>query len=255
MKKMIISIAAASALLFTGCFFDSDTATVQINLGNMPIAKVEKKSLIDRFLLFFAKEAVAQTGPGDFDVTTVHIGAFDSNNQLLAKKSINVTAGEYPENNIVSFDVPARNGVTIVVLGEKEIMGSASSTYEISYYGKSAPQSLTAGEIKDVSIEVFDLKKTIFADEYSDNFLNCRHTSQEEGNAKMAWNTIFGSSKINIEYERNYETHIEYVGIYSGSGNSCINDKYNLVSNAYQITLHFDFAGSSSEPHRIDNMP
>ncbi len=66
MKKIIISLSAITALLFTGCFVDSDTATVRINLGNLPVAKVEKKSLIDRFLMIFSREAVAQSNnPAD----------------------------------------------------------------------------------------------------------------------------------------------------------------------------------------------
>ena len=152
MKKIIISLAAASLLVFSGCFIDSDTATVRINLGNIPVAKVEKKSLIDRFLMIFAKEAVAQEMPGD--IIAVHLGAFDSNNQLLAKKSINVSAGEYPADNVVSFDVPARSGVTIVVLGERFI-DEIALINDISHYGKNeVPLDLTAGVTETIIVNM-----------------------------------------------------------------------------------------------------
>ena len=238
MKKIIISLAAASALLFTGCFIDSDTATVRINLGNLPVAKVEKKSLIDRFLMIFAKEAVAQQVP--LGITAVHIGAFDSNNQLLAKKSISVD--NYPENNIVSFDVPARSGVTIVVLGEEEIMGPLP-TYEITFYGRNeVPLSLTAGATENVEIWMNHISELI----YISNF---RYTSAPaEYNAPIAWDIIFGSSKIDLEYNTDQLDPTYFELIYSGSGNNCINDSYeSFLSDSYRVTLHFDFAGQSSD--------
>lgn len=144
MKKTIISLLAITSLLFTGCFIDSDTATVRINLGNLPIAKVEKKSLIDKFLLIFAKEAVAQSTPPPVEITAVHLAAFDSNKQILAKKTI--TIGNYPADNIVEFDVPARNNITILVLGE-------NGSQRAGYYGYDAAD-LNAGETVEMTIHI-----------------------------------------------------------------------------------------------------
>jgi len=236
MKKIIIASAAASVLFFTGCFIDSDTATVRINLGNIPVANVEKKSIIDRFLMIFAKEAMAQVASG---VTIVHLGAFDSNNQLLAKKSISVD--NYPENNIVEFDVPARSGVTIVVLGEEEITGPHPA-YEIRYYGKNeVPLNLNAGATENVEIWM----NTISDLTYLSHF---RYTSVPAGNnASMAWDIIFGSSTIVLEYNID-QTGSNYVVIYSGAGNSCINNQYDsAVGDYYKLTVNFSFAGRSSE--------
>ena len=180
MKKTIVSLTATIALVFTGCFIDSDTATVRINLGNIPVAKVEKKSLIDRFLMIFAKEAVAQEMPGD--IIAVHLGAFDSNNQLLAKKSINVSAGEYPADNVVSFDVPARSGVTIVVLGEEV---NWEDIQIITYYGKNkTPVNLTAGSTETVTINM----RTI--DQYSE-YINYKRV----GFSRYEWELITGAKR------------------------------------------------------------
>ena len=144
MKKIIISLSAITTLLFTGCFIDSDTATVRINLGNIPVTKVEKKPLMDRLLMFFAKEAVAQSNPVALGVIAVHIGAIDSNNQLLAKKTINI--GNYPADNIVELNVPARNNVTIIVLGENE-------SQRAGYYGYNTAE-LNAGETVEMIISI-----------------------------------------------------------------------------------------------------
>lgn len=181
MKKIIISLIASSVLLITGCFIDSDTATVRINLGNMPIAKVEKKSLIDRFLMIFAREAVAQVPSG---VTAVHIGAFDSNNQLLAKKSISVTQNEGVSNTIVEFDVPARSGVTIVVLGEFTPI-VAPGPPMITYYGKNdVPLNLTAGATETVTINM----RTI--NQYSE-YINYKRV----GFSRYEWELITGAKR------------------------------------------------------------
>lgn len=196
MKKIIISLAAASVLLFTGCLIDSDTATVRINLGNIPVAKVEKKSLIDRFLMIFAKEAVAQEVPYGIEVQVVHLGAFDSNNQLLAKKSINVTQGEptpaAPPPTIVEFDVPARSGVTIVVLGEFTPI-VAPGPPVITYYGKNeTPLNLTAGATESISIVMDPLEREL---------LNLVYDYEPYS---ISWDNIVGSSAYKM-YDPDYE--------------------------------------------------
>lgn len=155
MKKIIISIATISVFIFTSCFTDSDTATVKINLGNIPLAKVEKKSIIDRFVALFLKEAVAQAHPSDLDVTIVHLGAFNANNQLLASQRI--SSDNYPENNTVEFDVPAGVRRKIVVLGEAtDPDGEPGDEDEniVGYYGVSIAVDLVAGESETVTIEM-----------------------------------------------------------------------------------------------------
>lgn len=228
MKKIIISLAAASVLLFTGCFIDSDTATVRINLGNIPVAKVEKKSFIDRFLMIFAKEAVAQSHPYDETVVAVHIGAFDANNQLLAKKSINthqVTIGEY-----VEFDVPARNGVTIVVLGEVEVFGPADSEYLISYYGNSSQLNLTAGTTETVFVEMVDLTS------WNEGYNQLLGILLDEPNNRIVWNKIIGASRYDV---------YRYVGEEPIRIQSNLNNFYNGWDAEY-MHLVFDFAGKKS---------
>jgi len=243
MKKIIISLAAASVLLFTGCFIDSDTATVRINLGNIPVAKVEKKSLIDRFLMIFAKEAVAQEVPVSTGVSVVYLGAFDANNQLLAKKSINVTQveeGPVAINTVVEFDVPARSGVTIVVLGEQVWEGDGSNLF---YYGNSIQLVLTAGttETVEIGMQTFDF---LIIEE---NYFNFRYTSAPEtSNAPIAWDRIYGASKIELEYQYVQEPS-DYQIIYIGSGISCLNELYEIASgDNYRIKFYFNFAGRDS---------
>lgn len=217
MKKIIIASAATSVLFFTGCFIDSDTATVRINLGNIPVAKVEKKSLIDRFLMVFAKEAVAQVPS---EIIAVHLGAFDSNNQLLAKKSINVSAEEYPENNIVSFDVPARSGVTIVVLGEEDLMPTAN-IQQISYYGKNdVPLNLTAGTTITEEIVVLTLYEM--------------GIGLQSEVLPITWDSVIGASSYDIY-------NMEDVLIQSN-----LNNFYNSWEATYMYII-FDFAESKSD--------
>ena len=220
MKKIIISLSTITVLVFTGCFIDSDTATVRINLGNIPVAKVEKKSLIDRFLMIFSKEAEAMAGnpPWDLNVTKVHLGAFDANNQLLAKKSILISS--YPTNHIVEFDVPARNGVTIVVLGE---VYYGEETPYIEYYGKAdsdlqeQPLNLTAGTSVEVEILMFQLNY-----EYISLYFNGALSRHE-------WDKITGASRYNI---------------YGGDNNilqSNLNNYFYPVDGIFSYFLEIDF--------------
>ncbi|MFA5518766.1 MAG: hypothetical protein WDA74_05860, partial [Spirochaetota bacterium] len=161
MKKIIISIATISVFLFTSCFTDTDTATVKINLGNLPVAKtakVEKKSIIDRFVALFLKEAVAQpVVPYNIYVTTIHLGAFDANNQLLIDKKIEVAQEEEEGdiiNTVVEFDVPAGVRRKIVVLGTYYIEGEDN---DLNYYGVSDEITLIAGENREVPIEMMNM--------------------------------------------------------------------------------------------------
>ena len=114
MKKLLLAIITLTIITLNGCY-DPDTATVRINLGNMPIAKHEPKSFIDRIMGLFVKEARAQTGPDILD--TIHIAAYRNETTILAqsylKEDINV------ENNtsFVEIDVPAGDDVTLLAVG------------------------------------------------------------------------------------------------------------------------------------------
>lgn len=236
--KTLITLISAAALILAGCAdLDYEMATVKINLGNIPIAKAEKKTIIDRVLMIFAKEAVAQGLPTA--VTSVHLGAFDSNNQLLANKSI--SDENYPGNNIVEFDVPARNGVTIVVLGE--------SDPAIEYYGKAdhddmeRPLNLKAGETVSVEIGM-----ALLNDLLSENYFNFRYTSEPvDYNAPIAWNVIFGASKIDLEYNPDQVAQ-NFEMIYSGSEKSCVNNIYqSATGDDYRIKLYFNFAARNTD--------
>ncbi len=255
MKKIIISLITtsifASIFLFTGCFTDSDTATVKINLGNIPIsktAKVKKKSLIDRFLMFFAKEAVAQP----IDVMVVHLGAFDANNRLLAKKSITAMRdGEPVPVNTVEFDVPARSGVRIVVLGEPD--------YEDGdiYYGCSEPLNLTAGATEEVEGYMTNLNY------YFINDMNFRYDEEHpdhdpypdfgQGSVAIEWDRVYGVSKyiidyVMFQYDPGEGETPSWANIHKFPNENCINEYLNLAAgNSYRIKLEFNFAGINSE--------
>lgn len=184
MKKIIVSLTAIIALVFTGCFIDSDTATVRINLGNLPVAKVEKKSFVDRLLMIFSKEAVAMDdNPPETGLTKVHFGAFDSNNQLLAKKTILLSdyLVIYNNDNLVEFLVPARSGVTIVVLGE----GDNDNLNKIKYYGKSMQLNLTAGATYSEQINMYELNEAYLE-------------FQEGEGDYLGWKNISGASSYII---------------------------------------------------------
>ena len=233
MKKIIIASAAASVLFFTGCFIDSDTATVRINLGNIPVAKVEKKSLIDRFLMIFAKEAVAQEVPTWTGVKVVHLGAFDSSNQLLAKKSLNVTQveeGPVAINTIVEFDVPARNGVTIVVLGEVS-WGEGEGDFIAYYGGNNPPLTLIAGETVNIIVQMVDLN--IWSEAYN----QLLGIYLDEQNDRFVWNKIIGASRYDV-YGWGMEDELVLL-------QSNLNNYYNGWDASHML-LVFDFAGRKS---------
>lgn len=257
MKKIIIALATISVFIFAGCFADSDTATVRISLGNLPVTKttkVEKKSLIDNFLMIFAKEAVAQEVPGWVYVNVVHLGAFDENNKRIAKKSIEVTeaeGGQSDVHTVVEFDVPARNGVRIVVLGEQETYGDDDKLINVAgYYGSSDPINLTADNTEEVEISMKILSTLLYKGNL-DNIINLRYDENhpnhnlEGGIAVIKWDRIYGVSNYIINYGL---PGYDYEEIYKGSSEKFthIHQDVNDVRN-YQIKLEFNFAKINSE--------
>ncbi len=231
MKKIIISIATTSVFIFTSCFTDSDTATVKINLGNIPVAKtakVEKKSLIDRFLMIFTKEAVAQEVPEWIYINKVHLGAFDEDNQLLIDKSISVTQKEEEEegdieNTVVKFDVPAGIRRKIVVLG----ISLEGDENDLEYYGVSEPIDLIAGETQPVTIEMGNT---------SDVFPGLELSGSYDG-TPAKWNYIAGASKYKI-YESDQTNNV--VSHLMDTTNNKLSKQGSQQN--YSLRVYFDFA-------------
>ena len=240
MKKIIISITTISVFIFTSCFTDTDTATVKINLGNIPVAKtakVEKKSIIDRFVALFLKEAVAQpVVPYNIYVTTIHLGAFDANNQLLIDKKIEVTQEEEEGdiiNTVVEFDVPAGVRRKIVVLGTYYIEGEDN---DLNYYGVSDEITLIAGENREVPIEMMNMYEGF------QDYLNI----EDDKNTRIAtWNPITGASKYRI-YE--YSSHIQDVikTEFYANPEEGLNNEY------YYLHIYFGFADIESTSFTLD---
>ena len=210
MKKIIILVFAASVLLFTGCFIDSDTATVRINLGNIPVAKVVNKSLIDRFLMIFAKEAVAQV-PGN--VEKVHIAALGDGSVY---EKITLELEQLTKNEIIEMEVPAGSNRTIII--------AAEYTGYVTYYGTQV-LSLSPGEVRNVQVEMFDATWSI----EGPRILNGVPISATD--VRIEWD---GPNVDGIEYviEHGIEVEPYFIPVYRGSGNSCTGENINGGSSA-----------------------
>lgn len=160
MKKFVLTIITLSIINLAGCY-DPDTATVRINLGNIPIAKHEPKSLIDKILGLFEKEAWAQTvndiGMG---INKVHIAAY-SGNTVLTTLSFdstdiqvqNVGAAAPVYQSYIELTVPAGNDIAIFVVGEHDTLGQNNeiTARSANYYGYGIT-NVNAGETADVTV-------------------------------------------------------------------------------------------------------
>ncbi|HPS57885.1 MAG TPA: hypothetical protein PK514_07240 [Spirochaetota bacterium] len=161
MKKLILAIITLSIITYTGCY-DPDTATVRINLGNIPIAKHEPKSFIDRILGLFEKEAYAQTTNAEnAGVDVVHVAAY-SGNSVIATASIDAhdvanSALLDVNGSYVELSVPAGEDITFLVVGQsvKYVNDSPAGNYA-AYMGLTK-QSINAGETANVNVSVFTL--------------------------------------------------------------------------------------------------
>lgn len=121
MKKLLLTIITLSIIALNGCY-DPDTATVRINLGNIPIAHHEPKSFIDRLLGIFVKDAYAVPLSSVRQVDKVHIAAI-SNDTIIASASIDADdidaidmGNSYASQ--VELNVPAGENLDIIVIGE-----------------------------------------------------------------------------------------------------------------------------------------
>lgn len=154
MKKLILTIIALSIITLNGCY-DPDTATVRINLGNIPIAKHEPKSFIDRVLGLFEKEAYADPLSSLVNVDKVHIAAV-SNNTVIASASIDADdidatdMGNYRESYI-EFNAPAGENIIIIVIGE--YTPPTGGLRFLSHFGYTpSPLNLSPGETTNAQI-------------------------------------------------------------------------------------------------------
>ncbi len=142
MKKIILLIYTVSVLIISGCYDDSKNANIRINLGGLLAdQKVEQKSIIDRILLIFSKEAYAQTVPQD--LLRIHIGIY-SGSTLNDKKIIDIA--NIPVSQIIEFEVSAGDNRTVLVVGENNLN-------QAGYYGYNNV-NLRAGETADVTVSM-----------------------------------------------------------------------------------------------------
>ncbi len=120
MKKLIVLVYMAVALISIGCYDNAEKATIRINLGNIPIAKQsEQKSLFDRIFSLFIKDAYAQTTADDpYYIDILHIAIY-SGDTVIANESINGTdvAVDGNSNSYIELTVP-EGDVTVLVVGE-----------------------------------------------------------------------------------------------------------------------------------------
>ena len=227
MKKIIISLAAASALLFTGCFIDSDTAIVRINLGNLPVAKVEKKSLIDRFLMIFAKEAVAQVPA---DVTSINI--------RVTGPGINTIEKNYPmESSVIEMNVPAGNNIRIEIRAFQESVGGGDYN-NVYTYGFGITTDLAAGETKNISAYMIGIPYALYAN---------------AGNGLDVGWSIEGSLNYQFTVEWSETIDGEYVELVSGETNYWWSDGGSgIVSGFIRVTAYSgEYTGLPSVPVEV----
>lgn len=215
MKKLILTIITLSIITYTGCY-DPDTATVRINLGNMPVAHHEPKSFIDRVLGIFEKDAWAQEAPANIE--KVHI-IVQKNGSIITSQSF--LTGDI-QNNTVELNIPAGNDITIAVLGEYIVTMVANLDY-ISYQG-SVTVDLKAGESRNIPIETSDISDKIGF------IINLTATP-----AVASWNAIYGSSEYLLEYAEDGST---FIPLYQGTNTTKEIDYSG--EGVYRLTVLFD---------------
>jgi len=143
MKKIIIPMLSVLFFAFISCYNGSRDAIVRINLGNIPLArKAENKPFADKIFSLFVKNAYAQVLPQDLGVIKIHIAAYNGS-KLISKDSLDTTG---MTTNIVEFNVPAGDNITILVVGE-------NNSNLAGYYGYTSA-NLASGETSDVTINM-----------------------------------------------------------------------------------------------------
>jgi hypothetical protein len=210
MKKISVLIITMAFLICAGCYKE-DTATVRINLGNIPVAQnIQQKSVLDRIRSFFVKDAYAAGYP-------IYIAAVKGNKPL---EVVITNTGEI-NNHTVEMEVPAGDGITIVVLYHW------MSTGNIFYYGN-ATVNLEAGKEKDITIDnMIDLNGINGLNFiYNSNLHNC------------SWNAIPGATKFILEGQSESTSQWDFV-FYEG-----LETTKNLPDSGYNylgIKVCFDY--------------
>lgn len=233
--KKILWIILAFSIILAGCYDDDGTATVRINLGNMPVAQhMQKKSLIDKVLCLFSKEAYAWHPSG---IIKIHLIALQGDNKI-AIKSIGIDEvtenTQNPNHETVDFEVPAGDNITIVILGERyETMTALIN--DIFYYGKTeSPVSLAAGKVTEVLVPMTNISGA--------TTLSITPAGNDE---RITWSPVPGASKYILEYQPQIG---EFGVIYSGTGISFINIGGAAgASPYYRMRVEFDYIGKLSD--------
>ncbi|HPS57884.1 MAG TPA: hypothetical protein PK514_07235 [Spirochaetota bacterium] len=221
MKKLLLTIITLSIITLNGCY-DPDTATVRINLGNMPVAHHEPKSFIDRILGLFEKDAYAVPA----DIVKVHIAAY-SGDALLATASINSGDVQLDQkgNDYVELDVPAGKNITILVVGELYI---GQGTPYAEYYGYSKVD-LETGITSTVDVAVYNNTATHGNYPSWSTLLAFTYHSLSES---LTWNNIGFKVKYHVYGNINPQTE-NYVLLYSGYDTSISNVGYYYGNRIY----------------------
>lgn len=231
MKKLLLTIITFSIINLTGCY-DPDTATVRINLGNMPIAKHEPVSFIDRVLGLFEKEAYASFAEEYVDI--VHIAAYSGDSLLttLTIKATDITMGA--SSDYVELDVPSGKNITFLVIGSKGIDNNQDGVYEYytaSFYGYTT-QSVKAGETTTVDVTVYNNTTTHGNDPSWNTLLGFTYHSLS---STLTWNNIGFKVKYHV-YGNTSPAAENYILLYSGYDTSISNVGY-----YYGIRMYLEF--------------
>lgn len=220
--KKILWIILAFSIILAGCYDDDGTATVRINLGNMPVAQhMQKKSLIDKVLCLFSKEAYAYS---DSYINRLHLVAWQNDSQI-ALNTINTSNLTLGSIDTVEFEVPAEKNITIVVLAEVLYNGQTAMINNISYYGKSESTiNLVAGETTTVQISMAGLNESSMQFSFP--------------NGNLSWIKIPGASGYRLYDE-------------TGALIANTTDNFYNGANYYQFIIDFDYISLSSSQFSI----
>ncbi len=229
MKKIAITfILIFSITLISSCYDDNGTATVKINLGNIPMAQnLNKKSIIDRILCLFSTNAYAYPYSS---IIKLHLVAWQ-NDSPLALSTIDTSELilESP-TDAVEFEVPAGDDITIVVLGEETSYATKGTTAPsetestIRYYGKSESINLTAGGEATVQVSMG----------YISSIFN---PQQITGLSRIEWDAITGATGYKI-YDVNSLLLLASVSDPDYTG---------TLGSSYDVSVEFSYIEKESE--------
>lgn len=220
MKKLLLTIITLSIITLNGCY-DPDTATVRINLGNIPIAKHEPKSFIDRLLGLFEKNAYASHA--EAIVEKVHIAAY-TKNSVIATISLDPEDLEMDDvYDYAELQVPAGEEITFLVVGQQtEYVNDMLTTYA-KYYGISNKYTLKAGDTVEVPISVY----------MNSTWSETIRLNYNPDNNTISWTDP--GIPVKFKVMRSYDP----TPIYIGYGHSCVNNNLQC-EDSINLYLVFD---------------